>query len=224
MGAAPHNNNNPVGRPKGSPNKKNLELFAALEARGDRDPIELLSSFASDTSKSDDFRAQCANYILPYKYAKRQAAPHPRFVDDPLTVLDFQSIQTIEQAQDRLKEIAARAAAGELELQIAADLSSLLKNWVLSKQASIEIDIKAANATVGIGDQVIRIEGGLPPLPGSNITMPVINGHEAIDGTLINHEPAVPAPDDPSQTNSVQDQTGPDQASDNPPDTDTGQT
>ena len=43
-------------------------------------------------------------------------------------------------------------------------------------------------------EQVIRVEGGLPPLPGTNVTMPLLDGKPATNGhALAAPSDAVPA-------------------------------
>jgi hypothetical protein len=58
----------------------------------------------------------------------------------------------------------------------------------------MELDIKRLNANQDMGDQHILITGGLPQLPGTNITMPVINGH-VIDSVAIEHDANASKPD-----------------------------
>src|SRR5262249_7717216 len=57
------------------------------------------------------------------------------------------------------------------------NLSNLAKAWIDSQYQREELQIKQYNAGAGDHEQVIRVEGGLPPLPGCNVTMPVLNGH-----------------------------------------------
>jgi hypothetical protein len=40
--------------------------------------------------------------------------------------------------------LSQRAGAGELELQFAVDVYTLIKNWVISKQSDVELDVKVA--------------------------------------------------------------------------------
>jgi hypothetical protein len=56
---------NPNGRPVGSRNKRDAELWSRLEARGDLDPAELLSSIVTDTKETKELRAQAANFDTP---------------------------------------------------------------------------------------------------------------------------------------------------------------
>jgi hypothetical protein len=180
---------NPNGRKPGTRNRRTEAIWGKLEARGDIDPAEHLSSLVSDKTKPDELRAQAANFLMPYKYSKRGTLPAPRFVDESIPIPDFASIQD---AQNFLADISRRAGAGELELQSALDISTLVKNWILSVNSRQEFDLKVA-AQGGGSDQTIRIEGGMPALPGTNIIMDETargmnghNGHPAID-----HEPAV---------------------------------
>jgi hypothetical protein len=128
--------------------------------------------------------------LMPYKYGKRGTIPPPRFVEESITVPDFQSI---DQAEDFLAAIAQRAGKGELELQSATDISNLVRNWIEAKLAHTNTDLKVA-AQGALGDATIRIEGGMPALPGTSIIMDdtavgprAINGHS---GPSIEHQPS----------------------------------
>jgi hypothetical protein len=72
-----------------------------------------------------NFALQAANMLMPYKYSKRGTLPPARFVVDPIDIPDFQSV---EQAEDFLASIVKRSGAGELELQAALDVSTLVRN------------------------------------------------------------------------------------------------
>jgi hypothetical protein len=56
-------------------------------------------------------------------------------------------------------------------------LSTLTRNWISAKHQAAELELKRLAADVTTAPQVIRVEGGLPPLPGTNITMPQLNGN-----------------------------------------------
>ena len=142
---------------------------------------------------------------MPYKYSKRGTLQAPRYVEDAISIPDFTNIQ---EAQNFLADIARRAGAGELELASANDISNLVKNWVLSVTAQDELQLKIAKEHPQ-GPQEIRIEGGLPELPGTNVIMPHINGASGqgteLNGKTIDLEKnsgstELPAPDVTDQT------------------------
>jgi len=101
MAAPASNNHNPRGRPSGTRNKRTEEIFLKLKERGDKHPAEILSLFASNEALAPELRATCANYLLPYMISKRGTIPAPRFVDEEISVPDF---ETVEQAQGFLKK------------------------------------------------------------------------------------------------------------------------
>jgi hypothetical protein len=174
MGLRPGQTNNPAGRPPGRVNRRTQELLDLIHERGDTDPLDALSKIVT-ANQDPSIVAQAANILAPYVHSKRGTLPAPRFVDEPITVPDFQSI---DQAEDFLAFIAQRAGKGELELQSANDISNLVRNWIEAKLAHTNTDLKvqAQNS----GDATVRIEGGLPQLPGTNINMSnelVANGH-----------------------------------------------
>src|SRR5262249_30908766 len=74
------------------------------------------------------------------------------------------------------------------------DLSALAKNWIDSQYAREELAIKQINAGTTEHEQVIRVEGGLPPLPGTNVTMPVLDGKPATNGHAALAAPADAVP------------------------------
>jgi hypothetical protein len=181
-----HDPNRQMGRPPGSRNKRTQEILDLIEARGDKDPLEVLSDIASN-STNPDHRISASNSLAPYLHSKRGMTPAPRFVDDPIQVPNFTSVQ---EALDFQAEIARRAGAGELELQISQDISNLVKNWVLSVTAQDELQLKIAKENPQ-GPIEIRVTGGLPPLPGTNINMapePSLNGFTNGHGPVIDHQ------------------------------------
>ena len=73
------------------------------------------------------------------------------------------------------------------------ELSTLTKNWLDAIYARQDYELKLA-AQGGGGDTTIRIEGGLPQLPGTNVIFDETaigrNGHASITnghGTVIEH-------------------------------------
>ena len=124
---------------------------------------------------------------MPYKYSRRGTLQAARYVEDAIAIPDFTNIQEV---QNFLADIARRAGAGELELASANDISNLVKNWVLSVTAQDELRLKIAKENPQ-GPQEIRIEGGLPALPGTNVIMDDtalgrVNGN---NGKVIDHAP-----------------------------------
>src|SRR5262249_44315376 len=50
-------------------------------------------------------------------------------------------------------------------------------------------ELKAANSPHTQTEQTIHITGGLPALPGTSMTMPVLNGHAVSEQLLSRHSP-----------------------------------
>ncbi len=64
------------------------------------------------------------------------------------------------------------------------ELSTLTRNWLSAKYERDEMRLKMAAANAD-PNPVIQIRGGLPALPGTNITMPQINnGQKVTDPAL----------------------------------------
>src|SRR5262245_25960745 len=181
-----------IGRPRGSRNKRNEEVWNRLESRGDLDPADLLSSIVTNNEEPKELRIQAAGLLMPYKYSKCGTAPVQVYIDVPLDTPEFTHLSDAEQF---LAKVAALVAHGQLDFQAGQNLSALAKNWIDSQYAREELAIKQYNAGSTEHEQTIRIEGGLPALPGTNVTMPVLDGRPATNGHAALAAPtdAVPA-------------------------------
>ena len=162
------------GRRPGSRNKRTAEIFERLESRGDKDPADLLSSIVTNNEEPKELRIQAAGLLMPYKYSKCGTAPVQVYIDVPLDTPEFTHLSDAEQF---LAKVAALVAHGQLDFQAGQNLSALAKNWIDAQYAGEELAIKQFNVGSTEHEQTIRIEGGLPALPGTNVTMPVLDGH-----------------------------------------------
>ena len=174
---------NPNGRPVGSRNKRTQVVLDLIQGRGDKDPLDALSEIVS-TNQDPSIVAQACSILAPYCHSKRGALPAVQFIPEPIEVPVF---QTIDEAEHFLNNLSVRLGRGELNSQSALELGSLIKQWIDSRRAAIELDLKIA-AQGGGAEQQITITGGLPSLPGCNIVgmggeePPRVNGHDAING------------------------------------------
>jgi len=119
-------------------------------------------------------------------HSKMQSTPAPRFVEESFDIPTFTHLSDAEQF---LARIAALVSGGSLDIQTGLELSTLAKNWLDAQYCREDLAIKQINAGTTEHEQVIRVEGGLPPLPGCNVTMPVLDGKPVTNG----HALAAPA-------------------------------
>ena len=176
-------------RPLGSRNRRTKELEELLTKRGDRDPLEFQSQIVSDNTIDLEIRLQASIALAPYRHGKMGAVPPLRYIEHPFE-LPIPNPTTLEEVGTNTSHINQAYAAGTLD----ADACALL----LTGQRQ-HIETFKARGEDNLGEQVIRIQGGLPELSGTNITMPELNGHE-IDGVL--------AAPESSETNSTPPSTG----------------
>jgi hypothetical protein len=160
---------NPNGRPPGRRNKNDATLREQLKARGDIDSAEFLSSVVTDASNEKPLRVHAAGLLLPYQHAKVMAVPALVLVPEPVELPHPRPI-SVQQAIDNIAHIGALYRAGTLDL--------VSRNAMLAEQEVIIDGFKV----IGEPDPnpVIRIEGGLPELPGTNIIFPS-NGHDVLE-------------------------------------------
>jgi|SRR5215471_9033974 len=186
----PGQSGNPAGY-HGSRRWRHREVFEEIKKLGYTDALITLARIQHE-SQDDSLRVAAAAALAPYAHPKLQALPTPRFIESPIEVPEFTHLSD---AESFLAKIAVLVVRGELDIQSGLELSTLAKNWIDSQYAREELQIKQINSGATEHEQTIRIEGGLPALPGTNITMPVLDDKPATNGhaALAAPEPAVPA-------------------------------
>jgi hypothetical protein len=155
---------NPNGRPVGSRNKRDAELLARLEARGDRLAVDLLSEIANDTKEPKPLRVQAMAVLAPYQTAKFglvPAAPPQVFIEAP--ELPHPYVSELTHVVENIEFLSALRREGKLDLA-AAD--ALVADQRIAGAHLIEHQ-KAIAANPSLKPQQIQILGGLPPLPGA---------------------------------------------------------
>jgi hypothetical protein len=152
-----------------------------------RNSVQILLDFARCEKIQPSLRIAAASAAAPYQFAKKSHTLTR--VSTPIEVPDFQSV---EGAEDFVKQLMQRVGAGELDFQSTNEISTRIQTWINSKRAGVDLDIKRLSHADVTGNQIIKIEGGLPTLPGTTITMPAINGHNNhSDGRELPPQPAV---------------------------------
>jgi len=183
----PGQSGNPKGY-SGPRNRRRHEVFQIIKDLGHKDALVTLSTLAHE-SQDEGIKMAAAAALAPYCHPKLQATPTPRFVENPIDVADFVRVSDAESFLARLPVLVAR---GELDFQSAQELCAMTKLWIDSQNARSELELKKITVD-GPGDQVIRIEGGLPALPGTNTIMPVLDHGQATNGhALAAPQPVVP--------------------------------
>ena len=151
-----------------------------------------LSTIQNDPNTDPSIRVAAASSLAPYMHPKLQSTPTPRFIDLQLDVPEFTHVSD---AENFLAKIALLVARGHLDIQSGQELSGLVEAWIRTQYAKDELQFKLNPPEER--DTVIKIEGGLPQLPGTSISMPVINGHSVSEQLLTAPTDVVP-PKDPA--------------------------
>jgi hypothetical protein len=168
--------------------RRRHEVFELIKGLDHKDALVTLSTIAHE-SQDPFLQVQAAAALAPYCHPKLRATPTPRFIENPINVPDF---QTIDDAKKFLARIPALIARGELDLDFADSLTKSTVAWLQLQYAEMGIDLKAQAQGAADHDQVIRIAGGLPALPGTNVTMPnLTNGHDAYQ--MLDHQTQNPS-------------------------------
>jgi hypothetical protein len=120
-------------------------------------------------------------------HPKLQSLPVPRFIDLQLDVPEFERVSDAERF---LAKVAVLTARGHLDIQSAQELIGIVKTWIDTQYQRDELQHKINPPEQR--DQTIVITGGLPQLPGTNITMPLVNGHAVAEGLITPPTDVVP--------------------------------
>jgi hypothetical protein len=190
----PGQSGNKLGGQNPSRRKGTREVLLRINEAGYRDPLLTLARIQHESTDVGE-QVQAASALAPFLHPKLQAIPTARFIENPFEVPDF---QTVTDAESFLATIATRTARGELDFQSALELTALTKAWLDSKNAHTTLDLKAESQGHQDGELTITITGGLPPLPGTNISMPELNsplrqhGYEALQNDSLPDDPHSP--------------------------------
>jgi hypothetical protein len=166
-----------------------------IKGLGHKDALLVLSTIANDESAEIGFRVGAATALAPFQHPKLQSIPTPRFIDLQLDIPEFTHVSD---AENFLAKIALLVARGHLDIQSGQELSALVKTWIDSQYQKEELQFKISPPETR--DTTIRVEGGLPALPGTSITMPVLNGHAVSEQLLAAPTDVVPAENEFSPT------------------------
>jgi hypothetical protein len=144
-----------------------------IEARKDRDPLDLLSEMANSQLIDINLRVQCASVLSGYKHGKR---PSLRYVGDLINMPEPRSVEEAMQYQARIVYL---VAAGKLDVDGGAAIKDLLQAYIDAKVAhDLTERMERAEALLremearGLGS-VQQVIGGLQVMPGlEGVRMP----------------------------------------------------
>ena len=95
-----------------------------------------------------------------------------------------------------MQELTARVGAAEIDFQSAEVVSSRVQGWINSKRQGEELELKKLNAGQETGEHFIKIQGGMPIMPGcEQLIMPhqVVSNGRVLEGNtaqgLLNPQP-----------------------------------
>jgi hypothetical protein len=196
VGWKPGQSGNPNGRPVGSRNNRTKEVVEQILALGLKDPLVTLAELQA-TDPDSGIRATAANMLAPYLHSKLAAKPQP---PDPVYIEQAVNLPrpiSVRQASDNIALLSEMKAQGKIDI---ATADNLINDQKVILYALLD-EQKLLTAQGGAPEQVIRIEGGLPELPGTNIIMPTpLNGHDL----QLEATPAIRSPARDQPTNDLE--------------------
>lgn len=185
-------NNHGKGRPNGRPNIRSEENRLKWEAKGYEDPLMFFGSVMNDPEQPIETRLAAGERAIPYLESKLGAIPVPAPDQYFEEAVNLPRPTSIRQACDNIGLLSEYKSQGKIAI---AKADSLINDQRVILDALVD-EQKLLTVQGGPPQQTIRIEGGLPALPGTNITMPEhspMNGH-AVDGPPATDDPPGPQP------------------------------
>jgi hypothetical protein len=153
------------------------EYQEKAQALGLQDPVLFQHLAMCDPKLDIALRTQIANNIASYFHPRQGVVPPPPPRFEEQITLPHPRPATIPQARENITYLIDLKTTGRIDRKWGDNLIAdqrILLNCLLD-----EAKLLAANGDVG--DQVIHIQGGLPPLPGTNITMPQLGDQNGFD-------------------------------------------
>jgi hypothetical protein len=145
------------------------ELKYSAEELGLEDPVIFQHKRMMDENLPIGLRCAIACNIAPFYHPKVGILPPPRFIE---TLVEVPQFTSVEDAEAFLAKLPVLVGSGDITPQSALELSTLIRNWIISKHAAAELELKRLDADVSSGEQRLIIVGGLPNLPGASVIMP----------------------------------------------------
>jgi hypothetical protein len=187
---------NSSGRPLGAGGKNTpkhvanaLETFAAWmsdQFTFELDPnsrhpvsVQLLLAFAQSDKIPHALRIVAATAA-----SKHEA----QFLYTEVEIPDFETVGQAESFQRRISQLEGQR---KIDSKTAATVIGRVQTWINNQRAGMELELQRLRADPGSGDQHLIITGGLPQLPGTDVIMPILNGH-TIDSVAIESRTTTP--------------------------------
>ena len=190
--AQPGEVRNPNGRPSGVANLRSKENQLRWRSKSYIDPLDFFGQIISDPEQPVDQRLAAGSLAIPYLHSKLAAIPVP---PDPTFMeikLKNPSPISVDQCVENINLLTQAKASGEVSIEHA---DSLIADQKVILYAMLD-QRKVQNTEGGSPTTTIRIEGGLPQLPGTNINMS--NEPELQPGSPMNgHAMDPPEPEPP---------------------------
>jgi hypothetical protein len=180
-----------AGRPVGARNKRTTEIVQQIIEAGHQDPLLTLAELQAK-SHDEAIRATAANMLAPYLHSKNMAKPVP---PDPVyfeQAVTLPRPTNIRQSYENIALLSEMKATGKLDVLTADSL-------INDQRVILNAMVDEAKLIAAQGDpnqeQRIIIEGGLPPITGTDIIMPQLNGHRLELDAIA--QPTIPSPREP---------------------------
>jgi hypothetical protein len=165
-----------AGRPVGAGNRASQQNREHYKEMKYKDLIEYWGEIVSNEKYSTEVHLQAARDAAPYLYNKlgaKPASPDPVYFQTQIH-LPCPEPTTIIQINANIWYLHQLKLTGQLD--IASADNAINDQRILGNNIIDHDKLLAANGNPN-QEQRIIVEGGLPPIPGTNITMPQLNGH-----------------------------------------------
>ena len=155
-----------------------------------RSAVQILRDFANDPNVQTSLRISAAAAAAPYEQPKLLAVPDPVFLDTQI-VLPRPEPSTIDQMNANIWHIHQLKLSGQIDREWG---DNLINDQRALGNNIIDQNKLAASTGDTTGEQIIRIQGGLPTLPGCEaLLMPQLNGNGHDPNGMLPPQPVIPS-------------------------------
>jgi hypothetical protein len=171
---------NPRGRPKGSRDRTPRNVWELLRSRGDRDPLDILSEFASSQVADPNLRVQAATALAGYYHGKRPAL---RWVEG---IVGLKMPRTLEEGRQYLARLVYLVAEGRVDIDGAAAIRETVQSYIDAEVGSelvqrIQLLEEQVRAQATGGGTTVIVQSDMGRMPGTqDLIMP--GDRPAIEG------------------------------------------
>jgi hypothetical protein len=163
---------NPRGKPKGTKDRTPRNVWDILRARGDKDPLDVLSQFASSEVADPNLRVQAATALAGYQHGKR---PPLRWVEG---IVGLKMPRSLQEGRQYLARLVYLVAEGRIDIDGCAAIRETVQSYIDAEVGSeilqrLQLVEEQVRAQAEHGGTTVIVESSMGRMAGTqDLIMP----------------------------------------------------